>query len=42
METAKLSMEQAYLDLREALGLNPTGDELQGLEGAAPPAAGAK
>jgi outer membrane protein TolC len=27
--TAKLSMQQAYLDLREALGLGPVGDELE-------------
>ena len=27
--TAKLSMQQAYLDLRDALGLGPVGEELQ-------------
>jgi outer membrane protein TolC len=27
--TAKLAMQQAYLDLREALGLGPVGDELE-------------
>lgn len=28
LETANLAMEQAYLQLRQALGLGPTGDEL--------------
>jgi outer membrane protein TolC len=34
--TAKLAMQQAYLDLRYALGLGPLGDELDAGAGAAP------
>jgi outer membrane protein TolC len=30
VESAKLEMEQAYLGLRQALGVNPIGDELSG------------
>ena len=30
VESAKLDMEQAYLGLRQALGINPVGDELSG------------
>jgi outer membrane protein TolC len=37
LETAKLAMEQAYLGLRQALGLDPLGDELgPGTSGGAP------
>jgi outer membrane protein TolC len=37
---AKLSMQQAYLDLREALGLGPVGDELEPSAAAAKAAPG--
>lgn len=43
--SAKLSMQQAYLDLRDALGLGPVGEELQpgaGPAGAAPAGAAPK
>lgn len=38
--TAKLAMQQAYLDLREALGLGPVGDELEPSAAAAKAAPG--
>jgi outer membrane protein TolC len=38
--TAKLSMQQAYLDLREALGLGPIGEELEPSPAAAKAAPG--